>query len=278
MLPRRSSIAFIAGVLLCAAMLMFWARSYFFADSIFYSSANPHFAAEFSSEEGSFGFEVSTFSNALLPTGLNWTSSYRFQMFRYTLIQSLFDFEYHDYSLSSRRFSGPLHVRHLTLPQWTILFVAAIFPGWIFFRYDEKKARWKFRTDVAWRSQRLRARILRFALFSITGIILGTVVAWADIKTQFTENQSGWLLVLLALLPVASLMAVFTRRRIPWHRAILWMALELAGCVCFFESTLDYIWRHNHINRFDDVEILQMILYMGSSASSSALSCSCFCR
>jgi len=266
MSTRHSSIAFIAGVLICAAILMLWARSYFFADSVAYNTLKSTHSIGFLSTRGSIHFGFSTISSPrirVVPDGFYWSSFYQRRSWSYVTVQSLLDFRYNDMVTPVTFFSGPIRSRELIVPQWAILLLAALFPAWILFRRDPQKARWKFRTDITWRNPRLRARILRFAIFSIAGIILGTVVGWADIKTQFTEDQAGWLMFLLVLLPVVSLMAVFTRRRIRWNRAILWMALELAGCVCFFESTLDFIWRRNHINRFDDVQILQMILYMG---------------
>ena len=92
---------------------------------------------------------------------------------------------------------------------------------------------------------------------------MGVLVALADIQFDFGQTDWQWSLILLVLLPVVSLMAVFTRRRIPWHRAILWMSLDLAGCVCFFESTVDRMWIWFNINRFGGLEQLQMILYLG---------------
>jgi hypothetical protein len=41
------------------------------------------------------------------------------------------------------------------------------------------------------------------------------------------------------------------------------MFLELAGCVIFFEATIDRIWRHENIHGFDDLELLQLILLVG---------------
>ncbi len=89
------------------------------------------------------------------------------------------------------------------------------------------------------------------------------MVAWADMEFDLGRTDGQWALILLVLLPVVSLMAVYTRRRIPWHRAILWMSLELAGCVTFFESAIDQIWRYENAHRYNDVELLQMIVFIG---------------
>jgi hypothetical protein len=110
---------------------------------------------------------------------------------------------------------------------------------------------------------RLRVRVVRFAIFSIVGSVLGALVVWFDYEFNISRNYSGWILILLLLLPVVSLMAVFTRRRIPWHRAILWMGLELAGCIVFFETTVDHIWLRAGLHQADDLELLQAILGVG---------------
>ena len=133
---------------------------------------------------------------------------------------------------------------------------------WMYLR-GRRKVHWGLRKDVSWINLRLRERIIRFVIFSAIGCVLGAMVAWADMEFDLGRTDGQWALILLVLLPVVSLMAVYTRRRIPWHRAILWMSLELAGCVTFFESAIDQIWRYENAHRYNDVELLQMIVFIG---------------
>ena len=172
------------------------------------------------------------------------------------------NFQWRNRVVSSVPPNGQVHVRFVSFPIWTVFVLSVPFPIWILIR-ARGKVRWGFRKNVSWIDQRLRWRIARFAIFSGVGCVLGTLVAWADIEFDLGRTEGLWSAILLALLPVVSLMAVYTRRRIPWHRAILWMALELAGCIVFFESTIDRVWNYECADRYDDLELLEMIVFIG---------------
>ena len=109
----------------------------------------------------------------------------------------------------------------------------------------------------------LSSRIARFALLSAIGSLTGVLVASVDIEFPFNRSRWQWFVALWILLPVVSLMAVFTRRRIRWHRALLWMSLELAGCLCFFQATIERIWTHYNVNVYDVPDLLELVFMTG---------------
>jgi hypothetical protein len=156
-----------------------------------------------------------------------------------------------------------MDVRALIVPIWTVSVLSAIFPAWILLRSRGKKMPWRMRSDVAWANPRLQARIARFVVFSAIGSAAGALVAAVDVSAPFSQSEWHRFLALWVLLPIVSLMAVFTRRRIPWHRAVLWMGLELAGCLCFFQATMERIWTHYNIFLYDVAGLLQLVLLTG---------------
>jgi hypothetical protein len=264
MVRNRSSIALAAGSLLCLMVIALWASSFFFVTTIYFRPSTTRSIGVYF-EQGTVNLASQTNSPSMPFPSIGLRLRTRLLSFnsRNSFQRSLFDFRWFSQTipLPPQR-KAVIRLFTLTFPMWILLPIVAAVPAWIFFSV-ERRSRWTFRTNVTQPNSRLRVRIFRFALFSIVGMILGATVATIDIQTNLSEDQGAWLLMLLALLPVVSLMAVFTRRRIPWNRAILWMALELAGCVCFFESTVDFVWRENRINHFEGIEILESILYVG---------------
>jgi hypothetical protein len=67
----------------------------------------------------------------------------------------------------------------------------------------------------------------------------------------------------VAALSLISVIMLFTRRRIQWHRAILWLLLEVVGCVCFFAATMDAIWRHFGTYGLGEPDLWQGALIFG---------------
>ena len=155
-----------------------------------------------------------------------------------------------------------VHTRAITMPIWTILILSLPIPAWVFFR-NRRDLQWGLRKDVSWINPRLRSRIARFAILGAIGSLTGVLVASVDIVSPFNRSRWQWFVALWVLLPVVCLMAVFTRRRIRWHRALLWMSLELAGCLCFFQATIERIWTHYNVNVYDVPDLLELVFMTG---------------
>jgi hypothetical protein len=134
-----------------------------------------------------------------------------------------------------------VHMVGAFVPTWTLLALCVPAPVWYFFR-GRRKVRWEGRTDIRWIMLRLRSRLCRFAIFSAVGAAAGIALGWIDAHLNLWRSPTEWLLTLLILLPIVTLLIVLTRRRIPWRRGLLWMALEVAGCVCFFVASLQQSW------------------------------------
>jgi hypothetical protein len=264
MLSRRSTVGFIVFTTVCFASLLLWARSYFYTDEIECRVAlsTLYFGAE--SRQGSVSIGFVTFSNTpaqgLPPTGR--LAFHNNRGWRYLTLRSMLNFDRVNRLYPTAANGSVAHVRFLTVPTWSVFALSAAASIWMYLR-GRRKVHWGLRKDVSWINLRLRARIARFVIFSAIGCFLGAIVACADMEFDLGRTDGQWSLILLVLLPVVSLMAVYTRRRIPWHRAILWMSLELAGCITFFESTIDQIWRYENAHRYNDLELLQMILFIG---------------
>jgi hypothetical protein len=264
MLSRRSIVGLIVFTSVCLGSLLLWARSYFYTDEIDCRAALPtlYFGAE--SRQGSVSIGFVTFNNTPvqgLPAA-GWHAFHNNRGWRYLTLRSMLNFDWVNRLYTTAANGSVTHVRFLTIPTWSVFALSAAASIWMYLR-GRRKVHWGLRKDVSWINLRLRARITRFVIFSAIGCCLGAMVALADMEFDLGRTDGQWSLILLVLLPVVSLMAVYTRRRIPWHRAILWMSLELAGCITFFESTIDQIWRYENAHRYNDLELLQMIVFIG---------------
>ena len=245
--------------------LLFWGNSYFVRYNYSYFSSDGLWSVGFNSGLGGTGFGFSTYTAPAYHWMSGWISQPVGGAGPYIYLRLLLHFEGWNQSRVQPGINGGFvrdHYRGVSIPIWCLLVLWGAPPTWIFM-HRRRKTTWALRKDVAWTSHRLRVRIARFALFSVIGIVMGSLVAWLDRKFDLRETPWEWALVLLALIPVVSLSAVFTRRRIPWRRAILWMALELAGCLCFFEATVEGAWNHFHVYLDDEDRLLEMILFAG---------------
>ena len=41
------------------------------------------------------------------------------------------------------------------------------------------------------------------------------------------------------------------------------MSLELAGCLCFFQATIERIWTHYNVNLYDVPDLLELVFMTG---------------
>jgi hypothetical protein len=266
MFSRWRIIGLAFSVLLCLASMMLWARSYFYGDNFIYRRAHNAWWIAGGLDAGHLNIGFTTFSNLPGMQAMNGWEHYSYPVFqgwRNLTLRSIFNFQCHN---SVNRLAGGarIHGYGVAAPIWSVAVLSAVFAAIIYFAKGRKTTVPRFRADISWTNPRLRARIARFAVFSATGIIAGAIVAWITVRFPFIESRYQWLMPWI-LLPVVSLMAVYTRRRIPWHRAMLWMALDLAGCVCFFQATIAKIWTGDHVYLFDISEMLQYVLLIGAA-------------
>ena len=68
------------------------------------------------------------------------------------------------------------------------------------------------------------------------------------------------MLELFILVIAATALTVATRRRIAWRHGMIWMALELAGYVCFLAATVDNFWHFFGGYWSHTPDLLQMVL------------------
>jgi hypothetical protein len=257
-----------AVVLSCAIFLgiaLLWIRSYFFLDEISWRLGQIGLFAE--SRDGVLRF---LFLHGSQPIrGANgWQSQAQVGDLTSLMgfLSSVSDFRWINRTVgyTQNRAAGQIvHIVGLLIPAWTLQAVCVPLPVWFFFR-GRRKVRWEARSDVRWSMLRLRSRLRRFAVFSAVGAAVGVALGWTDAHLNLWRSPTEWLLTLLILLPVITLLIVLTRRRIPWRRGLLWMGLEVAGCVCFFIASLQQSWHWFGGYRFSDETMGPAALILGA--------------
>jgi hypothetical protein len=267
----RTIAAFVSGTLLLT-ILIFWVRSYFFYDQLINIQARG--VVGFNLGDGALLYTRETYSPPI-PTGvIGW----HFGDYiapgrrRSNLLSSLWAFHW---GYRTGVFQSPaagagkpsavftVGFFSISLPMWPLLFPAAVLPLWFYLR-GRGKVRWSLRDDIAWMNFRLRSKLKRFAIFSAAGIAAGALLGWIDEVWELSRSPMEWSLTLLFLLPVVDFLVILTRRRIPWRRGLLWMALEIAGFVCFFIATLQECWRVLGGWRLADVNLAPGALFLGA--------------
>jgi hypothetical protein len=262
MLSRWSRAGLTISISICVGTLLIWARSYFYSDGFFYP-CNQYSSLSVGSHQGNLRIAFQTNPNPPLnPTrNFRWSSPRIYDGWRYLVFRSMIDFQYENRVIPVPGHAA-IRTRILRMPMWGVLVLTFPIPAWVLFR-NRRNLQWQLRKDVSWINPRLRSRIARFTLLSAIGSLTGVLVAWVDIEFPFNRSRWQWFVALWILLPVVSLMAVFTRRRIRWHRALLWMSLELAGCLCFFQATIERIWTHYNTNLYDVPDLLELVFMTG---------------
>jgi hypothetical protein len=224
--------------LLCVAIAALWVRGYLFYDVVHYFPQQTSGIAA-SSAQGELQIYYLNSFPVPWPTtfGLqsNRTTSAPFPPRHRSIFDSIFSFQWFDHFFpsSTNPTSPKYHVRSFAFPIWSPFVLSAALPIWAFFRGRRKK-RWQFRKDVRWINPRLQSRVARFALFSAVGGIAGFILAGLEIAFRIDRTDGGEYLAFAVLLPIVCLLVILTRRRIPFHKALLWISLEIAGAVCFF--------------------------------------------
>jgi hypothetical protein len=242
----RLAATFVATMLFIGTALL-WVRSYFYRDAIGYG-----FKQNFVTCASYVGvvdiFEGNSPRLVARQSGL-WSNdipSSQFGPARRGVLDSMFEFRWVNQVLVLPAGSGfpaaTMHRRIISFPMWTLLVLWAPLPLYVFFR-GRRKVRWGLRKDVRWVRLRLQRQITRFAFFSAIGAASGALTASLDIAFSLWRAQWEWMMFLLILLPVVSFTIVLTRRRIQWYRALLWMSLEIGGCVSFYAATIQWVWR-----------------------------------
>jgi hypothetical protein len=254
---RRLSASSIILASLCLASVLLVARSYFYSDQFTYKYPHSNSYMTLRMEGGSFFFFIQSNWAPRFNFATGFSSQYDDMGWSRLSVATLVDFRWRD-----NFFPGAGRRLLVVVPTWTTFAACLPIAGWIYF-HRRPQIRWAFRPSISWCDPRLRARLARFAILCATGCVLGVIIGWADNRFYFSQNEHQWSLVLFALLPVVSLAAVFTRRRIPWHKAVLWLFLDLAGCICFLNATIDKMWTHFHLHIRSGGDLLDSILFLG---------------
>jgi len=239
--------AMYVAVLLFIGTALLWVRSYFYRDAIGYGFKQNFVIC--ASYVGVVDIFAGNSPRVVARQSGLWSShipSSQFGPARRGALDSMFEFRCVNQVLALPAGSGfpaaTMHRRIISFPMWTLLVLWAPLPLYGFFR-GRRKVRWGLRKDVRWANLRLGRQITRFAIFSAIGAAAGVLTASLDIAFSLWRARWEWMLSLFILLPVVSFTIVLTRRRIPWHRALLWVSLEIAGCVSFFAATTQWVWR-----------------------------------
>jgi hypothetical protein len=249
-------------VLLCLATLILWVRSYFFSDTYIRTFGRRLVAA--SSKYAVVDFQTTVISARGPRPTTSWKSNALVNGYwrgSHQVFKSLYDFNWGPSQMY--RWGGlgvPLNGSEGSAPLWSILVLEAAFPAWIFFR-GHKEKRWTLGSKGSV-IPALRWRVGRFAIFSAMGTVLGILFGWIGYPSrQLWRTQIAP--ELFALSGIAVILIILTRRRVRWHEALLWMALELAGFMCFFESVLDqmdHFFRHQYLR----AEMVDQVLGAGA--------------
>jgi hypothetical protein len=243
----RMAAVYIAVMLFIGAALL-WVRSYFYYDAIEYGFKQDSVACVSYYGVVGFYFQTNQPRQWVKPPGLFWSHAPRSRLGPGPrgVLNSMFGFRW-----SNQVFTFPagpgfpgttMHIRIVSVPMWTLLALCAPWPVYVFF-HGRRKVRWGLRKDVRWINFRLRRRLIRFVIFSAAGAATGALAAWLDLEFRLWRAQWLWMLALFMLLLAVGYAVVMGCRRIPWYRALLWMSLEIGGCVSFYAATIQWAWR-----------------------------------
>jgi len=261
MLARLRLVAAAVCLLLCAAILLLWAHSYFYVDSYTYNSGQSLVYIGFL--EGDVDIE-SVHPLPLAAGGWNSTAMRSVGM-RPDFIAPLFKFSHRTrhIPLLPGQSPPPLQIEETILPLWSAFAPLAGFPVWMFLR-NRRKESWTLGLRASSVIPTLRWRVGRFAIFSAVGAgcaaLFGTM--GYPMNGQFTGNRYSPELFVIP--GIATILIVLTRRRIPWPQALLWIALEIAGFICFFQAVMDQMIYYLHRNSFLEPQMLDQILAAGA--------------
>jgi hypothetical protein len=263
MYSRRAKVGLAVCFTIAFVFLLLWARSYFYADQVSCTSGNSF--GSLSSVRGEIKANYTTFTNAAgFPRVkfFSWNSTSLGTGWGLLTFRSLVNVQWRN---GVAPWGGGVRIHSFAFPTWVVGATAAVLPCIYLLRVRKFNSFWMGRETSYWVDPRLRERVVRFAIFSAVGCVAGASIAMIEVKFPYRDSRWSWLFIICGLAPIVCLMAVFTRRRVLWHRAILWMGLELAGCVCFFQATIERIWRYYNVNFFEIPDLLQMVLMAGAA-------------
>jgi hypothetical protein len=250
MLRRLAMPGFVFFLSISLLSLFLWARGFFYADFLYADYNTP---TSLHSRRSSVTIDYQ--SHSPYRASRDWAWYARNVTANESGWAGLTNFSC---SNSSRLWpSGPGREIQISAPIWlfTVLCTAI---AWAFFRARGER-NLKVRDDLRTPNPKLRRRLIRFAVFSITGAVLGAFVAWLGLSDRLYED--GWGIIGCLPVPFMTAVIVLTRRRIRWSQGALWMTLELAGGTCFFAAVVEQIWHAN--SHYDERDPLLMSLLFG---------------
>jgi hypothetical protein len=277
MFARFLRIPLWVAVLPFAAIAALWGSSYFYANGILCMSQGT-VQTEIFSIKGDLEISVVTGLSPKHPQQFTWQSTPISQLGflgrHRNILDAMLSFSVRDRSfpLTSNPAGPKYRIRLAVVPMWTLFILFATVPTWIILR-GRKKNRWRLRKDVRWTNPPLDSRIARFALFSAVGAVVGILVTKIEMNYRYDGSGTTLEIILpwVILLPTLCLLVFVTRRRIPFHKALLWMSLELAGSVCFYSFATERTGYYYGILSEQDTPQAVLLLGVASFACAAIL-------
>jgi hypothetical protein len=242
----------------CLATAMLWIRSGFYSDDLFYARENSAYGVF--SYASRFGVRIWTTKRPVMMPGIQWVGHPLRQLPTHPgILSGTTDFAWR--RTTGRFFGAPIAKTEISIPIW---FPMAILAGLAWFCSRKGGNAWfGLREEIPWLNPRLRTKILRVATFCAAGAVIGAIVEAVNIALSLDHGAGQLIVTTMVSFILISALIVITRKRIEWHRAIVWLLLEVAGCICFFGATMDRIWYFFGRYRAVQPEILQGALVFG---------------
>jgi hypothetical protein len=266
----------IPGFLICAslslALLVLWIQSYAYYERATYD--NRVCVAEIVCDWSTVGLCLKPHPPFTFKPALRWDCERqpRSASARLLVNRTLFGFSTGWRTYYWRTPTTPLGASSefvIMMPLWVPLIPCALL-AWLFYgsrkpveRRSLRRVRLRFRPDLSKSNFRLSTRTKRFATFSVVGGVIGLLMAELEIQLHLYRLPQVEMFVPLLPLPLICFLIVMGRRRIPWHRALLWMSLEIAGCICFFVAARERFWHFSGHAPYESPTMLSAALDLG---------------
>jgi hypothetical protein len=258
MLRRWAIIGLVLCGLGCVGLAMLWVRSGFYSDDIFYARGTS--AIGVFSVASRFGVRIRTTNLPVLMPGLQWIGHPLHQLpTRPAVLSGVADFSWR--RTGGGFFGTPTQQTVISIPIWFPMLILGC-AAWLCSNKGGN-AWFSLRDEIHWLNPRLPTKVARFAIFCAAGAVIGALVEVLNIALSLDHGAGQLIVTAMVSFLLISILIVATRKRIHWHRAIVWLLLEVAGCVCFFGATMDRMWYYFGRYRSVQPELLQTALVFG---------------
>jgi hypothetical protein len=257
-LRRWAMIGLVVCGMSCVGLAMLWVRSGFYSDDLFYARGNS--ALGVFSYASRFGLKIWSTNRPVMMPGIQWVGHPLRQLPTDPgVLSGVTDFAWR--RTAGRYLGSPMAKTEIAIPIW---FPMLILGGLAWFCSRKGGNAWfALREEIHWLNPRLRTKVLRFVTFCAAGAAIGAIVEAVNITLSLDHGAGQLIVTTIVSLMLISILILATRKRIQWHRAILWLLLEVAGCIAFFGATMDRMWYFFGKYRSPQPEILQAALVFG---------------